>query len=98
MFSAIAQVLLKKAAMYNIKSVLWMAWIFMSVLSYGIAFVFYAITLKYFPISKISPVMTVGVMLCVVIAGVLWGEKLDIFSAVGIGLGIVSIYFIIGIQ
>jgi drug/metabolite transporter (DMT)-like permease len=42
--------------------------------------------------------MTVSVMLLVVFAGWLWGETIGFSSVIGIGLGMASIYFILGVH
>jgi drug/metabolite transporter (DMT)-like permease len=66
MLSALAQILLKYASGHKTFSSCWITYIGVSLVSYGLAFCLYAIILKYFPISRISPVMTVGVVVLVV--------------------------------
>jgi len=65
-------------------------------LSYLISFGIYAYALKIFNLSKISPVMTIGTMLLVVLAGILlFKEVITSKQVLGIILGLVSIALII---
>ena len=65
-----------------------------SAVFYFISFVAYYYALKNFPISKVSPIMTVGVVILVVLFGAVSGEKVTMIHAAGVTIGIVSIFFL----
>lgn len=93
--SALAQIMLKKSTAFMMRSVEWYAFIGISILLYGLAFVLYAIVMRYFPISKASPIMTVGVMLVVVAFGLCSGEEFQLRNIIGLLLGLMSIFLIL---
>ena len=94
LFSAFAQISMKKATNFDERSILWISVLIVSVLFYFASFVSYYYALKSFPISKIAPVMTVGVVGLVVAFGVLTGEHVTATQGVGILLAAVAIIFI----
>jgi len=93
--SAAAQVFLKFASNYELKSPMWALFIFISLCSYGMSFVLYTIIFKYFPVSVASPVMTVSVMLIVFIFGWIIGETVSPRQLIGVACGVASIILII---
>ena len=93
--SALAQIFLKKASFYELKSFNWFLFVGFSGFSYFLSFVLYFFILKNFPISKVSPVMTICVMLIVVSFGFFIGEKITIKHILGIILGLSSVYLIL---
>jgi drug/metabolite transporter (DMT)-like permease len=94
--SALAQVLLKKAAVFSFSDALFYVYFCCAGLSYVVSFGLYAVILKYFPISKISPVMTLGTMALVLATGVLFfKEIITVKQIIGIALGIIAILLII---
>jgi drug/metabolite transporter (DMT)-like permease len=94
--SAVAQVLLKKAGAFTFKEISFFIYFCFAGISYVVSFGLYTIILKYFPITKISPVMTLGTMSLVIISGiVLFHEIISIKQAIGILLGAVAIILII---
>jgi drug/metabolite transporter (DMT)-like permease len=93
--SALAQILLKKASFYEIKSIIWLIYILLSITIYGGAFIIYSIILKYYPISVASPVMTIGVMIIVFCFGAYIGEHITPKQIIGFALGLVSVYFLL---
>jgi len=93
--SALAQIFLKKASFYELKSLAWFLFVGLSGLSYFLSFVLYFFILKIFPISKVSPVMTICVMLIVVTFGFFIGEKITLKHIFGILLGLTSVYLIL---
>ncbi|NNK95325.1 MAG: EamA family transporter [Desulfobacterales bacterium] len=95
LFSSSAQVFLKLATRYQDAHVQWYGLIFSSAMSYLVSFVMYYFALKAFPISKVSPVMTVGVVVLVVLFGVLTGEMLSVRQTLGIIFGVFSILLIL---
>lgn len=93
--SALAQIMLKKTSILEIRSSNWLVFIVLSCIFYLVAFLFYYVILKFFPISKISPVMTIGVMILVVIFGIYIGETISLKLLFGLLLGMFSIYLIL---
>ncbi|MBP7552171.1 MAG: EamA family transporter [Spirochaetes bacterium] len=93
--SAMAQVFLKFASNYPLKTPMWLLFIFFSLCSYGMSFVLYTIVFKYFPVSVASPIMTVSVMLIVFIFGWVIGETVSPRQLLGVACGIASIILII---
>ena len=93
--SAIAQMLLKKASALSFRDGLYYFYFCSAGVSYVVSFVLYTLILKYFPITKISPVMTLGTMTVVIILGVLiFHEIISIKQMIGIALGAVAIILI----
>ncbi len=96
LFSAAAQAMLKQASLIEVRGSSWFYFVILSISFYGISFLIYAVVLRYFPISKISPVMTIGTVVLVVFYGLLVvGETLSVGQLVGVGLGIISIWLIL---
>jgi multidrug transporter EmrE-like cation transporter len=93
-FSAGAQILVKVAAGYELKSLQWFIAIGLSMASYVIAFVLYSFVVRQFPINVASPVNTIAVMLIVVVAGTLLGEALGWKQLLGLAFGLVAILLI----
>lgn len=94
--SALAQIILKKASVLEFKSLIFFFHIGCAATSYFISFVLYVYIVKRFPVSKISPVMTIGTMILVVIAGFLmFKETLSLRLTIGLLLGIISIILIL---
>ena len=65
-----------------------------SAVSYGFSFILYSRVLKYYPINKIYPAMTVGQIILITLFGLYIGEIIDGRHALGLLLGAVSIYLI----
>lgn len=97
MMSALAQVMLKKSGEFEfLKEFNFFLYFVLGGFFYVISFGIYAYVLKIFSISKISPIMTIGTMLLVVIAGgFLFKESITTMQMVGVVLGIISIMLII---
>lgn len=93
--TASAQVLLKKASFYEIKTFWWLAYFGSSGAMYVLSFILYAHILKYFPLNKIYPAMTVGQIMLVTILGFMLGEVVAARHAVGLMFGMMSIYLIL---
>lgn len=95
-FSVIAQVLIKNASFYDFWGKKWIIFMLLSVSSYGLAFLLQSYLMKLFPLSKIAPAMAIAIMILVFIAGVVFfKETIQLKQAIGILLGIVSIYLIL---
>lgn len=95
--SAIAQTLLKKSGNYEFfKDNLFFFYFVLGGVFYVASFLLYTYLLKVFDISKISPIMTIGTMILVVLVGVFaFKEILSIRQIIGIVFGIVSVLLII---
>lgn len=94
--SATAQILLKFAARYGVLTFGWLAVLGMAVCAYGISFFLYAALLRAFPISKIGPALTIGVVVLVVTYGFVSGEAVTMRQLAGLSIGLVAIYLILG--
>jgi drug/metabolite transporter (DMT)-like permease len=96
-FAVTAQVLLKYASLSASMSRKWLIFIGFSAISYAIAFIFQTYIYKYFPLSKIAPTLSTAIVLFVIFMGVwLFNETLQTKQIIGILLGAVSIYLIMG--
>ncbi len=91
--SALAQICMKMAS-GSANKLQWAFFVGSSIASYGGAFVLYYICLKFYPISRLSPVMTISTMLLVVVFGVVMNEKVYMRQSLGIIFGIASILLI----
>ncbi|MBL8015111.1 MAG: EamA family transporter [Candidatus Doudnabacteria bacterium] len=94
-FSAGAQILVKWAAQFEIKTVNWFIFIGLSMASYVAAFVLYSFTVRQFPINIASPVNTIAVMVIVFLAGYLMGEAVSARQLLGIVFGLIAIVLIV---
>jgi multidrug transporter EmrE-like cation transporter len=94
--TAFAQVLLKKASYFDVKTTAWLMFMGVSAVSYAASFILYSRILKYYPLNKIYPAMTVGQIILVTIYGLWIGEAIDTRHAIGLLLGAVAIYLIMG--
>ena len=94
--TAVAQVLLKKASGFEIRTFPWIVWMGLSAVSYTISFVAYSRILKYFALNKVYPAMTVAQIVIITLYGLWAGEAIDTRHALGLGFGVVAIYLILG--
>lgn len=96
-FSAIAQIMIKKSSAFEIRDFSFILFFGLAGVFYVLAFGLYAYILKHFALSKISPVMTIGTMILVVCSGIIFfREVVSVKQSIGILVGILSIYLIIG--
>ena len=93
--TAVAQVLLKKAAPYEIRTTSWLLFMGLAAASYTISFILYSRILKYYPLNKVYPAMTVAQIILITLYGLVVGEVIDGRQALGLLFGIVSIYLIL---
>ena len=93
--SSLAQVCLKRATSFESNKIWWMLYLGMSILAYVVAFATYYLALRHFSISKIAPVMTVGVIIIIVAYGMWAGESVTARHAIGIVLGLLAILVIV---
>lgn len=96
LFSVAAQFLLKLAALKEWKSTAWFLTMSGSLVGYTLALALYSVALRYFPVSLVSPVNAVAVMLLVIIGGtVFWHEPFSVRQAIGTFLGVLSMLFML---
>jgi hypothetical protein len=93
--TALAQVLLKKASYFEIRTSAWLAYMAMSAASYAFSFILYSRILKYFELNKIYPAMTIGQIMLVTVYGLMIGEIISGRHALGLLFGIIAIYLIL---
>ena len=92
--TAFAQVLLKKASYYDIKTSPWIVFMGISAVSYSFSFILYSRVLKYYPINKIYPAMTVAQIILITLYGLWIGEVISGRHSLGLLFGMFSIYLI----
>ena len=90
-FSAAAQLLVKGAAKYEVKTSNWRVLIGLSLVSYVVAFVLYSFTVRNFLITVASPINTIAVMIIVFILASLFGEVITAQKVLGIVFGLIAI-------
>lgn len=95
LFSALAQILLKRATPFAYGQIEWVLYILASLSCYGISFAAYYLALQRYPISQVGPTMSIGVILIIVIYGISTGEIIDVKQALGILLGAAAIFLIL---
>lgn len=93
--TALAQILLKRAAFYEIKTAGWFAFMAMSAGSYALSFLAYSQMLRFYPLNKAYPFTTVAQILLVTMYGLAIGEAIGLRHALGLLLGVVAIYLIL---
>ncbi|MGB4413748.1 MAG: EamA family transporter [Paludibacter sp.] len=96
-FAVVAQILLKIASSNVFFEKRWLTFLFLSAAAYGLAFFTQSYMFKYFALSKIAPATSIAIMILVFVCGVwLFNETIQLKQIIGILLGIVSIYLILG--
>lgn len=93
--TAVAQVLLKKAAPFEIRTGGWLLFMGLAAASYTLSFVVYSRILKYYALNKVYPAMTVAQIILITLYGLVAGEVIDWRQALGLMFGVVSIYLIL---
>ena len=95
-FSAIAQSALKKGAFYTLQETEIYYFVGAGAILYIIVFFLQVYLLRFFDVSKLTPVLTIGSMILIVgLAMWLFQETVSIKQGAGILLGAVSIYLIL---
>jgi|SRR5450432_1871566 multidrug transporter EmrE-like cation transporter len=95
LMTALAQVLLKKAAGFEVRTSSWIIFFGLSAVAYAVSFLFYSQILKYFALNKIYPAMTVAQIVVITLVGYLMGEVVGGRHALGLVFGAVAIYLIL---
>jgi multidrug transporter EmrE-like cation transporter len=93
--TAVAQIMLKKASAFEIRTPSWALWMTLSAVSYTVSFVAYSRILKYFPLNKIYPAMTIAQIVVITLVGLWMGEAIDGRHALGLAFGALAIYLIL---
>jgi len=93
--TALAQVLLKKASGFEVRTSPWIVFFGLSAVAYAISFMFYSQILKYFALNKIYPAMTVAQVVVITLIGFVMGEAVGVRHALGLVFGAVAIYLIL---
>jgi multidrug transporter EmrE-like cation transporter len=95
LMTALAQVLLKKAAGFEVRTSPWIAFFGLSAVAYAVSFIFYSQILKYFALNKIYPAMTIAQIVVITLVGFIMGEVVGLRHALGLVFGAVAIYLIL---
>ncbi len=96
LLTVLAQVLLKRTSMYAAWSKGFFLFVAGSMLTYCLAFLAQSLAMRYFPLSKVSPAMSVATMVLVFVAGILlFKEQIELKQLLGIALGAASVYLIL---
>jgi multidrug transporter EmrE-like cation transporter len=91
-----AQVLLKQTAGYAAWSKGFLVFTGGSMLAYCLAFWAQSQAMRHFPLSKVSPAMSIATMILVFIAGILFfKEQIELKQIAGIILGGISVYLVL---
>jgi len=93
--TAMAQILLKKAAGFTFATPPWYGYMGVSALFYAASFLAYSFALKHYALNKIYPAMTVAQIVLITLYGLWIGEVVGARHAVGLLLGVVAIYLIL---
>ena|SRR4030066_2371058 len=92
--TAAAQILLKIGSSLEILKPKWLMYLFLSLCCYSVSFVAYYLALRYFDISKISPIMMSSIICIITLYGFLSGEAINLSRIFGIVMAVISIFFI----
>jgi drug/metabolite transporter (DMT)-like permease len=92
--TSLAQILLKFGSSFDVLSKKWIISLFMSLLTYSISFLSYYLALRFYDITKISPVMMASTVSIVALYGFSVGENMNFSKLIGILLAILSIFLI----
>jgi multidrug transporter EmrE-like cation transporter len=93
--TALAQILLKRAAVYDLKTTGWFLFMGMSAGFYAMSFIAYSQMLRFYPLNKAYPLTTVAQILLVTAYGFAIGEAIGLRHALGLVLGVAAIYLIL---
>ena len=93
--TALAQVLLKRASFYEIRTATWFVFMALSAGSYVLSFIAYSQMLRFYALNKAYPLTTVAQIVLVTMYGLAIGEAIGLRHALGLLLGGVAIYLIL---
>ena len=92
--TAVAQILLKRASFFEVRTTAWFAMMALSAGFYVTSFVAYAQVLRFYALNKAYPLTTVAQIVLVTMYGLAIGEAIGLRHALGLLLGGVAIYLI----
>jgi len=96
MLTAIAQVSIKKGTFYTLQQKEFYIFISIGAVLYIGTFFLQVYLLRYFDVSKLTPILTIASMLLIVVFGmILFGESISLKQGAGIFIGAISIYLIL---
>lgn len=94
--AVVAQVLVKNASTNVFFEKRWILSMLLGATCYFVAFLLQSYILKFFPLSKITPVMAIAIMTLVFGCGIwLFNEQINTRQFIGVLLGMTSIYLIL---
>jgi multidrug transporter EmrE-like cation transporter len=93
--TALAQILLKRAALYDLRTTVWFMYMGLSAGCYVVSFLAYSQMLRFYPLNKAYPLTTVAQIVLVTAYGFAIGEVVGMRHALGLVLGAVAIYLIL---
>jgi drug/metabolite transporter (DMT)-like permease len=92
--TAAAQIFLKIGSSQEPLKLKCLFYLFLSLFLYAISFLSYYMALRYFDISKISPIMMAIIVSLVALYGFTVGENFNHMKFIGIILAIISVFLI----
>ncbi len=93
--TALAQILLKRASFFEVRTTAWLATMAVSAGFYVLSFLAYAQALRFYALNKAYPLTTVAQIVLVTMYGLAVGEVIGLRHALGLALGGVAIYLIL---
>ncbi len=96
LLAAIAQTSLKKGGFYNVNQTELYLFVGLGAALYIVVFFLQVYLLRFYPVSKLTPVITIGSMVLIVILGMMiFQETMNPKQVMGVVLGGVSIYLLL---
>jgi len=92
--TAIAQISLKRAGGEQQFVQGWFIWLFLSAVFYMMSFVSYYLSLRYYDISTVQPIMMVSILAMITLYGFISGESFNYYKFAGIVVSVLSIFLI----
>lgn len=92
--TAMAQIALKSASAHNPFNSRWLICLLLSSLAYLVSFSSYYMSLKFFDISKVQPIMMASITALIAMYGLMTGENFDRFRIAGVIFSVLSIFLI----
>ena len=92
--TAMAQISLKIASAHNLFNARWTICLLLSLVAYVVSFSSYYMSLKFFDISKIQPIMMASITSIIAVYGFASGESFDRLRMTGVMLSVLSIFLI----
>lgn len=93
--TALAQILLKKASFFEIRTGSWFLFMALSAGAYVLSFLAYSQMLRHYPLNKAYPATTVAQIVLITLFGLTIGETIDLRHALGLACGMLAVYLIL---